>query len=163
MSSGNWSSSNNTDDFPVYSYPNKLPSPRLPTLMLTPEDLEDTSPLPPLPEKPSAPLLPFVANSNDTSISSSPALPSTNSSSHLLYGSIHCLDMSPSKPKKSNVLSKKLKSLKNFVKRRRSSSEVKHIGGSQRYAIPYNSATLRRHNMERSNAQPTSARVLQLL
>ena len=163
-SSGNWSSSNNADDFPVYSYLNKVTSPRLPTLMLTPEDLEDTSPLPNLPEKPSSPLLPFVENSNDTSISSLTAVPSTNSSSHLLYNPVHCLDISPSKPKKSGVLSKKFKLFKNFVKRRRSSSEVKHIGSrSQLYAIPYEGATSRRNNMDRSCAQPTSARVLQLL
>ena len=154
-SSGNWSSSNNADDFPVYSYPNKIPSPRLPTLMLTPEDLEDTSPLP---EKP---LLHFVPNSNDTSISSSHPIPSANSSSHLLHSSIHCLDISPSKPKKPSVLSKKLKSLKNFVKRRRSSSEVKQIGGSERYAVPYDNATSRKKGTPRS--QPSSARVLQLL
>ena len=161
-SSGNWSCSNNADDYPVYSYPNKIPSPRLPTLMLTPEDLENTSPLPALPEKPSSPLLHFVSSSNDTSISSSSqAIPSANSSSHLLHSSIHCLDISSSKPKKSSVLSKKLKSLKNFVKRRRSSSEVKQIGGSQRSAVPYDNATSRRKGTPRS--QPASARVLELL
>ena len=160
-SSGNWSSSNNADDFPVYRYPNKIPSPRLPTLMLTPEDLEETSPLPALPEKPSSPLLHSVSNSNDTSISSSHPIPSANSSSHLLHSSIHCLDISPSKPKKPSVLSKKLKSLKNFVKRRRSSSEVKQIGGPQRYAVPYDNATSRRKGTQGS--QPSSTRVLQLL
>ena len=154
-SSGNWSSSNNADDFPIYSYPNKIPSPRLPTLMLTPEDLEDTSSLP---EKP---LLHFVSNSNNTSISSSNPIPSANSSSHLLPSSIHCLDISPSKSKKPSVLSKRLKSLKNFVKRRRSSSEVKQIGGPQRYAVPYDNATSWRKGTPRS--QPSSARVLQLL
>ena len=154
-SSGNWSSSNNADDFPIYSYPNKIPSPRLPTLMLTPQDLEDTSPLP---EKP---LLHFVSNSNNTSISSSNPIPSANSSSHLLPSSIHCLDISPSKPKKTSVLSKRLKSLKNFVKRRHSSSEVKQIGGPQRYAVPYDNATSWRKGTPRF--QPSSARVLQLL
>ena len=143
------------------TYPN-LPASRVPPLMLMPEDNENANSVPPsLPERPSSPLpgLAAVVDSNDTSISSAQAIPSNESSNHPLYSSTNRLDISPSrKPtsrKSKKFFSRKFRSIKNLVKRRRSSSEVKHLGNfrqqqtQQSYAVPYkNNPIIHKHPIQ---------------
>ena len=153
-------SSTNSNKFSHCSYTVKNCSPRIASLMYSPEKSGPAPP--PLPEKPMSPLRAVVASSNDTSMSSLQPFSSANSSTHPLYSSIHCLNISPTKPRKPSLFSKKLKSLKNLMKRRRSSCEVKRIGKErQHYAVPYemNSST----ESIPQKLGPTAARVLQLL